>query len=32
MVKEVNTIITEVEGSVLIASINNRTANMINIV
>ena len=31
MVEEANTIITKVEGSVLTASINNRTTNMMNI-
>ena len=31
MVEEANTTITKVEGSVLTASINNRTTNMMNI-
>ena len=31
LAKEANTTITEVEGSVLMASINNRTVNAINI-
>jgi len=31
MVEEANTTITEIEGSILIASINNRTMNTMNI-
>ena len=31
MAEEVNTTITEVEGSILIANINNRTTNVMNI-
>ena len=31
MVKEINTMITEMEGTILIASINNQTVNTTNI-
>ena len=31
MVEEINTMITEIEGTILIASINNRTVNTTNI-